>query len=176
MADFIKFYPLLAVCEGGLSDSPYDKGGFTNMGITWGTFQNAVLAGVINYPLTKEGLAKISPEDVRKIAKLWYWDAMRCDDIKDQKIANSLADACFNCGANGSSVLMQKSLNSLGHNLVVDGIIGAKSLKAINETDAKVLLLKFNFMRSEFYKGIVSADKSQLPNLRGWLNRVQKYA
>ena len=169
MANFEQFYPILAICEGKLSDDPRDPGGYTMMGITWATFYKAVTSGLISYPLTKQGLASISKEDVKKITKIWYWDVVKGDQINDQKVANSLADAVFNTGRWGA-ILMQRALNKLGNNLTVDGIIGDISLNAINKTNSKELLKEFNDMRRQYYKAI-----NQPHFLQGQMNRVNRY-
>ena len=59
---------------------------------------------------------------------------------------------------------LQKVINALGGNLVVDGIIGPKTLAAINGSNEKQLFDSLAWQREHFIKKL-----NQPANETGWL-------
>lgn len=160
MADFNQAIGPLLNREGNdkLTDIPGDFGGLTKYGIS----QKAYPALDIRN-LTKEIASIIYKRD--------YWDSIGGDDINSQPIAEAIFDAAVNHGVGRAVILAQQALM----NVTVDGIMGPKTLAAINEriiSQASLFLAMLLFKRLRFYSDIVTKDKTQIKFLHGWLNRA----
>jgi len=171
--------------EGGYSNDKYDSGGETYMGISrvyhpnwegWklideGRKSNIGLEGYTILLMVKEHYKKE------------YWNKIKGDQLKDQKIANKVFDVAVNMGIRTSIKFLQKGLNLLNRNqknyqnIKVDGIIGDKTLQALGyylKNDKNVHLLKIiNILQGKRYIDIVERNRTQQRFIRGWLKRVE---
>jgi len=73
----------------------------------------------------------------------------------------------------------QVTLNRyFGYNLVVDGIFGSKTIKALNEVEEQgksaEFLRDYHSIQRKFYHSIVEYNSTQKVFLTGWLNRVDR--
>ena len=172
MANFNIFAPKLLMAEGGWSDHRNDQP--TNRGITLTTFKkyghDLNNDGIIN----KADLRLLGKNQALQIYKLHYWDKIKGDQIQDQEVAETYMDMAVNAGINQATVLLQRELNEQGHTLEVDGIIGPKTLTALNHpnTNQNQLFNDYNEARETFYHTLVDQNNKYAPFLTGWLNRV----
>lgn len=144
--------------EGGYVNNPKDKGGETKYGIT------EAVARANGYKGSMKNLPKQTAID---IYKRQYWtDA--CNKINSNKIAFMVLDMNINHGIKNSSKILQKALNSLGAVLVVDGIVGVKTITACNKADEGKLLLALTAERLNFYASISTFNTFG----KGWIRRV----
>ena len=156
MADFSKFFPKLLIYEGGYTDHPNDKGGPTKYGITLSDWIK------YGYDVDKDGdidkydLKNISTKDAEKIAKSKYWDKVKGDEIKSQSVAEFIADWAYNSGI---GISVKKTQRLLG--LVDDGILGNKTLTAINSADPETLFNRLKASRLAFVRSIVENNPRQ---------------
>lgn len=170
MAKFDSFFDTLIKHEGGYVNDPLDRGGATNWGITlavWirrGYDKNG--DGLIN----EKDVKLITKEDAFKIAKSQYWDAVRADEIHNQSIAEFIFDWGYNSGPGTAIKRVQKVLK-----LKQDGVIGPKTITAINSADQEVLFNNLKKEREVFFRGIVKKNPSQNRFLKGWLNRNNSF-
>ena len=88
-------------------------------------------------------------------------------------MALSVCDFIVNGGAWGSKKA-QAALNELGFDLRVDGILGEKSLAALNEVDENKFLEKYHDLQRRYYRVLAANKPSQKKFLTGWLNRVDR--
>lgn len=174
MADFNSYFPTLLQHEGGWTDDPADRGGQTNMGITFGTFQNTAKS-ILGVEPTVENLKNLTTEQAAKIYKAEYWDRVEGDDIEPQELANIMFDFAVNSGTGTAAKYLQRVLNELGANIPVDGGIGPMTLKAFNNYDPIEIYRRYKQMRIDFYNKIVQNDPSQQRFLKGWLNRINSF-
>lgn len=105
----------------------------------------------------------------RYIMKRGYWDKACADSIKNQSVAELIVDFCVNSG-----VGMLKKIQSLV-GVTADGIIGPKSLAAINGAPQMLLFNAIMAERRSKYYEIVANNYSQKVNLNGWLNRLKNF-
>ena len=68
--------------------------------------------------------------------------------------------------------ILQKTVNSLGGNLIVDNKIGSASIKAINMIPSRKLFDEYQKKRVEYYVDRAKNISSQKQFLGGWLSRV----
>ena len=162
--------------EGGYVNNKDDKGGETNYGITAATLESAKTKGWVSDNVSIKNL-KLSHAKV--IYKNGYWNAVKADDLP-YPLDLIMFDMAINHGVNQAIKLLQKTLNSMsGFNLVVDGIIGQKTMTAIDKltnTDHLRCLCAYVLLnRVELYTSIIQSNKTQEKFFKGWItNRVVK--
>lgn len=173
MADFGPFLPILLKFEGGFVDDPDDPGGATNKGITMKTF-NSCAQKLLGVQPTLANLKAISDDQAGIIYKALYWDKVRGDDLTSQQLANIVCDFYVNSGANATK-LLQRTINSLGGIVEVDGGIGKDTLKALAKLDQIVVYREYKLGRITFYQDLVKKNPNLKKFLKGWLNRVNAF-
>ena len=174
MANYFILVPFLLKAEGGLSrdktdtaskypcPTPYQgkTGWHTNKGIT---YQNWVLT----FGRSKDDRFYImTSEDWSKITKPKYWDKWKACQIHSQKVANVLVDYVFNSGSYGIKNIQKL----IGVN--PDGVVGPKTLEAVNKQQEKEFLTRLYNERYRFYDAIIRNNPSQVKYKKGWYNRV----
>lgn len=165
MANFDKFFPYVLKVEGGYCNDPDDAGGATNKGIIFSEFKAWRKAKGMPTP-TIADLKALTDEEAKAIYKSKYWDKWKADAIQSQKVAAIVVDWTINSGSHG--IVKPQAL--LG--VKADGIVGAKTLAAINAVDPDVFFDKVYNARVAFYNSIVARKASQKKFLKGWLNRL----
>lgn len=186
MANFNLFFPKLMGHEGGYVDHPADPGGETYAGVA--RVYNPQWAGWPLVDAAKKKLGLTSPVAVGKYAainkelaaqgglkpllmsfyKRLYWDALGLDGVRDQLLAEQLADHGTSAGTGRPPRMLQFAVNQViaaekvdadtvgaGETLtplVVDGQLGPKSLAAINALEPAKLVKAFVQLRRDFYE------------------------
>ena len=155
--------------EGGFSDHPQDRGGPTNLGITWKTF--ADWKGISHDDLSPEGREKLVAElkgltrrEAAEIYRANYWLPMRCGDLP-----GPVALMLFDFGVNAGSRTAVKALQRVA-GVTDDGSMGPKTLAAIRAVDPVRLLDQLAEARLAHYRGL--ADFATFGN--GWVARTQQ--
>lgn len=162
---FASIFEYILMVEGGYSNDKADKGGKTKYGII------EVEARKYGYKGDMKDLTKKIAEDIYKNK---YYLSNNLDKIKDKRVALSIADWTINSG-NWGTKKAQQTVNILkGDVLVVDGILGEKSIQAINSINPEIFLTQYHELQRKFYQAIVDHNSSQKVFLKGWLNRVAR--
>ena len=159
MDRFEKIFDYLLKVEGGYSNDKFDKGGKTKYGI-------------IEEEARKYGYTGHMRDMPLSIARENY-HKNGLDTLKSDNIALSVCDFIVNSGAWGAKKA-QAALNELGFDLRVDGILGEKSLAALNEVDEAKFLEKYHDLQRRYYRVLAANKPSQKKFLTGWLNRVDR--
>lgn len=154
--------PFILQWEGGFVNDPLDRGGATNKGITIWTFRQ-----FYGKDATVEQLKNITDEQWLHIFKNGYWDKWKADDIENQSIANIVVDWAWASGPVTAIKQVQKILG-----VSIDGIVGAKTLGAINNSTSDMLFDRIKSARITFVEDIVRRNPSQLRFINGWKNRI----
>lgn len=144
--------------EGGYVNDPDDKGGATNYGITWSTYQRW-LSRNGNKWRQEHGLSYTNPMDAQnsikhitlreatEIYRTEYWIASGADKIPDLETAQAVFDTA-----------------------VLQGV--GTSINLYKESDGdKEKMLE---LRRKAFREIAANDPTQKKFLKGWLGRVDK--
>ena len=154
--------PFILRWEGGFVNDPLDRGGATNKGITIGTFRS-----FYGKDATVEQLKNITDEQWLHIFKVGYWNPWKADEISNQSIANIVVDWAW---ASGPVTSIKQVQSILG--VSVDGVVGPKTLSAVNSADQHVLFSDIHASRLKFVEDIVRRNPTQARFLKGWKNRI----
>ncbi len=163
MERFNKFLDYIFEVEGGFTDDENDRGGKTTWGITEEEAREFGYTG---------DMRNLTKDFAKNIYLKKYYLGNKLDKILNDKVALSIFDWAVNSGRRGIKKA-QIVANKFGANLVIDGIIGNKTLEAINAIDPKMFLKEYHEMQRTFYKNLAARDNSQEGFLKGWLNRIE---
>lgn len=148
----------------GLANDPDDRGGLTMCGVTYATY--ATYCNRKNIRSLESGLKALSYAVWLDILKTLYWDKWKADEITNQSIANMLVDWVWASGITG----VKRPQRILG--VTVDGIVGPKTLAAVNSSDSAKLFAELRKDRLRHFQEIVNRTPSQKKFLNGWNRRV----
>lgn len=168
MADINNLVPFILKWEGGYVDDPGDLGGPTQMGVTLKVWQDAGYDKNGDGAIDEEDLKMIFRQDlIECVLRPHYWDRWQADRIRNQSVANLLVDWVWASGAAGVTI-PQRMLN-----LKPDGIVGEKTLAAVNGyPDQKELFERIKAEREAYIERICLARPANLRYRKGWLNRL----
>lgn len=181
MADFDIAFKHTARNEGGYANSPNDKGGETMYGISrknWPNWKGWTLidsikrqfgstAAIINM---HAGSSEIIQGLVKEFYKANFWHPLNLSSINDQRVATNVYDFAVNSGVTTSAKRLQRAAN-VGD----DGIIGNKTIIAVNSLPAKQVYDSFNQLRKAYYDNIIANNPSQAVFKKSWYSRIIPY-
>lgn len=131
------------VHEGGYVDHPKDPGGATNKGITIATFRKWVKKDG-----TKADLRNITDDQVAKVYRKAYWNAVRGDDLP-----SGVDYAVFDFGVNSGPSRAARYLQSVV-GVTQDGKIGPITLAAVRQADPVEVIRLLTQKRQGFVRGL----------------------
>ena len=167
MADYASIKQFILSWEGGYVNHKNDKGGPTNKGVTWSVW--SAYARKKGFTPTISNLKAITDAQWDEIFTPNYWSPFKASKILDQNIATLLVDWGY---CSGVTTVIKKVQRYLG--LKADGIVGPKTLGAINDADSQYRLFAALWdLRSKFLSDIVKRNHSQEVFLTGWMNRLK---
>jgi lysozyme family protein len=173
MADFNLFIPLLQKIEGGYQNLSGDKGNKNSLGKLVGTnygISAAFYEGIIKRPPTVADMKAITKEKAKQLYKKYFWDAILGDTLKNQSIANIIADHAVNSGESPIGTIVQKILKyDFGKAIKIDGDIGKETRDSINSVNQKQLFDKIKLARANYYNSIGGQF------LTSWLDRLKNF-
>lgn len=168
MANIDILLPWILSFEGGFSNHPSDKGGATNKGVTIATWRSVGYDKDGDGDIDVRDLKLISERDVRdRVLKPHYWDRWKADYITSQSVANICVDWVWGSGKPGITGVQRL----LG--VTADGVVGPKTLQALNARDPRQLFDAIKRTRREFIAGIIRRSPSQKVFESGWLRRLE---
>lgn len=117
MANFSDAFNITVKSEGGYVNNPNDKGGETYMGITRKNYPNLKMWKFIDqYKVDNRGMIlnnilsskKSILDEVRSIYRTNYWNKLKLDKVKKQRVANQFFDIAVNNGITAAIKTMQR--------------------------------------------------------------------
>jgi len=174
MANFNIFLPKLLRVEGGFQNHVRDTGNYNSrnelIGTNHGISAKALEAYIGRVPNVQD-MKTLSVQTASDIYRRDYWNKLNADQIQSQPVAEILVDHAVNAGSARAGKMIQRMLNDkFNTNLVVDGIIGRKTIAAINAQDPEVLFNSIKQQRYYYYNSIGNTDF-----LSGWLERLNSF-
>ena len=136
MADVKILAPFILKWEGGFVNHSNDPGGATNKGVTIAVWKAQGYDKDGDGDIDVADLKLITVEDATNIMKKNYWDRWKADQIKNQAIAKTVVDWVWGSGVWGIKI-PQRILG-----VKDDGVVGAKTIEALNNQDPKKFLEK----------------------------------
>lgn len=168
MASVEKLAPFILKWEGGFVNDPDDLGGATNKGVTLSTYMQYCRKK--GYPVpTVERLKNLSDREWTEILKTMYWDRWKADQIESQSVANILVDWVWASGNYGIKI-PQKLIG-----VTVDGIVGPKTIDAVNSRNPRELFDMIKIARFDFIEEICRKRPANNKFKRGWINRINDF-
>jgi lysozyme family protein len=197
MADVSQFIPKIFPWETGVTIDKAslvkmvkinaDPGGWTKFGITLATWQTIGYDKGGDGDIDKDDLAVITVEDYHHVIKSFFWKKWQADLIQNQSIAEILVDWFWASGYYG----IREPQKLLG--VKPDGVVGIKTITAINSADQADLHYRIYMARMQFIERIVlHSIKMYLQDVnvdarheelrtetllafkQGWINRIEK--
>lgn len=149
----------------GFANDPDDLGGTTMVGVTLATYTEYCRKKGYPRP-TAERLRGISYAQWLDILKTMYWDRWKADEINNQSVAEILVDWVWASGKYGITI-PQRVLD-----VKVDGIVGIKTLAAVNAQDPAQFFARIKAERKAYIERICTSRPVNNKYKRGWLRRL----
>ena len=151
--------------EGGYINDPADPGRETKFGLSKRAYPGL-------------DIAHLTVSQARVIYYHDYWLKLRLDQIGSGIIAAEIFDTAVNMGRHVAVAVAQKAVNFLGDHLTEDGIIGPKTVGALNRwahRDEKALFVCLNGFQFMRYYNLMKKNLGLRRFARGWTKRIQQY-
>ena len=164
MIDFKTAVEKTLIFEGGYVDDPDDAGGETNFGISKRSYPDL-------------DIKNLTVGQAKEIYYRDYWQPVRAESLRHQRLAESVFDFGVNSGKRRASKYLQFAINLLVtdkrlNRLAIDGYIGLRTTRRlyyVNDLDRLFLLYSFN--RLIYYRKLARRS-SQRDFLYSWIRRI----
>ncbi len=145
-------------CDPG---DPTHYGSDLLMGMKWGISAKAYASYASlsrkdptrRVPIRRNDIRKLEFENAAEMHLALYWNPILGDEIESQPIANCLIDAFYHI-EEFSIYILQCLCNCYGCHLKIDGIIGKRTIRALNAVTKQYeasFYNRFNFARKQFF-------------------------
>jgi lysozyme family protein len=166
--------------EGGFSNDKADPGGATMYGVSLRYLKIAGIDINLDGKIDISDIMALDKAHAIEIYRKNWWDKYGYEKIDDLLVATKVFDLAVNMGAPQAHKLVQRASNTLSsfieEVLVVDGVLGKKSIDALNELwrigKNDELLLAIKKQASQFYSNLVESKPELAGFLKGWLRRA----
>ena len=160
--------------EGGFSNHDADPGGATNFGISLRWLKSQGMYGDLDDDgdVDIDDIKAIDIETATRMYHEKWWNKYHYDRFKDCDIATKVFDMSVNMGGNRAHRILQQAINSLGGNLIIDGIVGPITMKSANIEDPEILLDEIRGEQKRFYLRLISKRPSMSVFRKGWIRRA----
>ena len=148
--------------EGGYDNDPDDAGGETKYGISKRSYPN-------------EDIKNLTPERAIEIYTRDWWNPLNLSSIQDQTTANLVFRFAVNSGKGTAVKMLQECLNTfvpIIPSVTVDGVLGQRTLQAINNIRTIRLHDTFRVASCKYYLDLVTRKPSQKKYFQGWIKRA----
>lgn len=167
MSTFEAAIETLMAHEGGYT---VDTGGPTNFGISTRWYSK-----LLGRTVDPDEIKRITLDQAKQLYRDYFWHP-EYEQIENQRVATKLFDCAVNMGEIQAGKLLQKACNSIGGDLLVDGIVGPKTVSEVNALaggDGEKLLRAFCVTQVLFYEMLARKSEAYKKELPGWLIRAR---
>jgi lysozyme family protein len=144
--------------EGGFVDRRDDPGGPTNLGVTIPT-----LTAFRGHPVSVADIKALTPEMVEPLYRDLYWRKV-LGDLLPAGVDLCTLDMAINSGPGAAARLLQRTLN-----LTADGLIGPRTISAVNAQPIPALVDRLCAGRLTYLQALPTWDVFG----KGWAKRVE---
>jgi len=159
MSHFNSAVNKVLVHEGGYIFDAIDPGGETNFGISKRQYPDVDIK-----KLTKKSAVEIYKKD--------YWLRWRCDEISDEYIASKYLDLVVNLHPKTAGNILQRALCAAGKRVKWDGVVGSKTLAAVNDVSPVALLSALRSEQACHYRMRIQDSPAMEKYRKGWMKRA----
>lgn len=152
--------------EAGFVDHPVDRGGPTNFGVTQRT-----LAAWRGRPVTAADVRALSRTEAGAIYREHFLRRPGFESVHDPKLRHLLVDCAVHHRPERAVRWLQTALGGL----VVDGVLGPKTRRALLRSSASQLYRHICAQRTRFFGRIVTNEPRQSVFAAGWCDRVADF-
>lgn len=153
----------IGLSEGGLTDNKHDPGGRTCRGIT----QDEFSAWLRRQGKPGRDVATITKDEAETIIAQQYFRPIWFDELPSG-LDYAMGDYSVNSGPHQATLDLQRTLNSLGQKIKVDGALGNITLDAVDQASAAGLILGLCQRRMAFLRRLRTFQYFG----KGWTRRV----
>lgn len=192
-ARFAQAISIILEHEGGIAEDPADPGGTTNFGISARFLTDIFPALGVSLPfaypmsppsaLSEWICTQLTQENAIEVYHLCWWDRFGYGGIADARVSTKLFDAAVNMGpptvsdpdSGPAHELAQEAANDCGITpvpLVVDGLVGPKTIAALNSLDAAVWLKAMCWRQVGYYRALALRKPKLAKFLSNWIRRA----
>jgi lysozyme family protein len=113
-------------------------------------------------------------KEAGEIYRARYWNPMRLDEVGHIKAQLLLFDQAVNRGVFSATKQAQRVINAIYEEpkVIVDGMLGKKTLDAINGIHTPLFCREYIQASQHFYINICVNRPNQIVFLKGWINRT----
>ncbi|MDF2868306.1 MAG: hypothetical protein K0S11_1776 [Gammaproteobacteria bacterium] len=176
MSSFEQAIATILLHEGHFVNNPHDPGGPTKFGISlsWlkqlGELDSRIY---MDFDTNQDGIldardiSNLTEVAAMALYKTQWWDKYQYSQINVQRLATKVFDLAVNMGSKAAHRCLQRALRAAGVQLEEDGILGPKTMAAVNQTDPVVLLAALRSEAAGYYRSLNKPFYE-----KGWLNRA----
>jgi len=164
MSNFKAAYEYLMKDEGKIFENvPSDPGGATAFGLT-----HTDISRYLGRPVTIDEMKAMNDELAMKIYQFLYWKPLGLDGVINDNVALVIFNQCVLRGI-GFMKQIQAMVGA-----TPDGVVGPKTLAAINSFAPGKLIEMIEQNGERFYTSLAANKPSLRKFLRGWMNRTKR--
>jgi len=124
-SNFEQCLALVLKSEGGFALLPHDPGGATNFGVTKATYEQ-----FIGHSVSVDDMRALTVDQITPLYRRMFWDTVHGDDLP-AGVDYAVFDYAVNSGTGRAAKALQQAVGA-----VVDGVLGAGTMAAVNAADA----------------------------------------
>ena len=146
MARFRPIFDTTLAVEGGFQQQSADKGNYCGgnlIGTKYGIAAGGAYQDVLGRCPTTNEIKNLTKDEAYKIAKKYYWDKVKGDDIENQALAHIIFDSLY--GSCYGLRDVRRAVNEVAKKQVVNGdsaycSLSSKEVSEINKLNPKKLI------------------------------------
>lgn len=150
-------------------DDPRDSGGPTKFGVTIWSY-----SAFLGRSVMPEEIQELTIDRVKPFYWGRYWAPLSCDRLLQEVVAICLFDSGVLYGVGTAGIIAQKALVRCGAELKFDGVIGDKSIAALNLVPPEDFLKSFRDLLLQRIDAVIRINPKNERFRKGWVNRANR--
>lgn len=151
------------------TNNPMDPGGPTKFGITLKAYESHM-----GHPITALDIELMTEEAAKDFYEVRYWAPLRCGQMASQGIAICIFDTAVLYGQYTAIKTAQMAVSLCGANLKFDGLMGDKTLEALNTASCIEFVSHYRDLIMDRIGHLIVVDPTLEVFRKGWTNRANR--